>query len=364
MKTTGRMKMKLSESEPTIIDSLAQFLERFVFFKDKCLYLLIALWIVSTHKSDLFENTGYLFAYSPEPQCGKSRLLEVLDQLVFNSSDILISPSTAVLFRTAHGTTQILDEVDSWQNQDELRGILNAGFRKGAVVKRMQPDGEGGYQEAKFPVYAPRALAGIGLRILSDTTRDRTFAFEMLRQTKKERREKFRLRKLQDQIDDLTGQIEVFWILNEDKVADLYDDDQSFPYLERFQDRTMDIAEPLAAILEVVYDGDPELEKVRQDFLEAIAITRNDQQEEMKDHRILRHLMDLAKEKELIDNATELAEKCSSLPEKLSQYEVSTVLRKYGFTTKSIRKDGVSKYRYILSYEKLADLVARYASSN
>ncbi len=355
-----------SRSEPTTIDRLAQFLERFVFFKDKCLYLLIALWIVSTYKSHLFEYTGYLFGYSPEPQCGKTRLLEVLDQLVFNSSDILISPSTAILFRTAHGTTQILDEVDSWQNQDEVRGILNAGFKKGAVVKRLEPDSEaeGGYEVAVFPVYAPRALAGIGFRILSDTTRDRTFAFEMLRQTKKERREKFRLRKLRDQIDDLREEIELLWSFMEDEVADLYDDDQSFPYLERFQDRTMDIAEPLAAILEAAYDGHPLLEEMRQQFLQAIAITRNDQQGEMKDHRILRHLMDLAKKKELIGNATELAEKCSSLLEKLSQYEVSTVLRRYGFTTKSIRKDGVSKYRYILSYETLADLVARYASSS
>jgi len=355
--------MKHSKSEPTTIDRLIEFLERFVFFKDKCLYLLIALWIVSTHKSHLFEVTGYLFAYSPEPQCGKSRLLEVLDQLVFNSSDILISPSIAVLFRTAHGTTQILDEVDSWQNQDEVRGVLNAGFRKGAVVKRMQPDGEGGFKDVIFPVYAPRALAGIGFGILSDTTRGRTFAFEMLRQTKQEKREKFQLRKLRDQINDLREEIELFWSFMEDEVVELYDND--FPYLERFQDRTMDIAEPLAAILEAAYDGDPDLETVRQDFLEAIAITRNDQQEEMKDHRILRHLMDLAKEKgELIGNATELAEKCSSLLEELSKYEVSTVLRKYGFTTKSIRKDGVSKYRYILSYEKLADLVARYASSS
>ena len=150
--------MKDSKSEPTTIDRLIKFLERFVFFKDKCLYLLIALWIVSTYKSHLFENTGYLFAYSPEPQCGKSRLLEVLDQLVFNSSGILISPSTAVLFRTAHRTTQILDEVDSWQNQDEVRGVLNAGFRKGAVVKRMQPDGEGGFNDVIFPVYAPRVV--------------------------------------------------------------------------------------------------------------------------------------------------------------------------------------------------------------
>ena len=82
------------------------------------------------------------------------------------------------------------------------------------------------------------------------------------------------------------------------------------------------------------------------------------------DMDMLNSMMCLAKERELIGNATELAEKCSNLLEKLSRYEVSTVLRKYGFTTKSNRKDGVSKYRYILSYEKLADIVERYASSH
>ncbi|MDA2935490.1 hypothetical protein MYX82_14310 [Acidobacteria bacterium AH-259-D05] len=354
-----------SEIEPTTIDRLAQFLERFVFFKDKSLYLLIALWVIATYKTQLFEYTGYLFAYSPETECGKSRLLEVLDQLVFNSSEILISPSTALLFRTAHGTTQILDEIDSWPNHDDLRGVLNAGFKKGAVVKRLHRDEKGEYQEVKFPVYAPRALAGIGLRILSDTTRDRTFALEMLRQTKEEKREKFRLRKLRDQMNDLREEIELFSIVEEDKVVELYDNDQGFPYLEKFRDRTIDIAEPLAAILEATYEGHPELEKVRENFLEAIAITRDDQQEELKDHRIIRHLMDQAEEEgELIGNATELAEKCSSLPEKPSQFEVSTVLRKYGFTTKSQRKDGVPKYRYVLSYEELREIIERYGSSS
>ena len=110
------------ESEPTTIDRLAQFLERFVFFKNKSLYLLIALWVFSTYKSKLFDYTGYLFAHSSEPQCGKSRLLEVLDQLVFQSSGILICPSLAVLFRSAAHGTQLLDEIDTWQNPDELRG--------------------------------------------------------------------------------------------------------------------------------------------------------------------------------------------------------------------------------------------------
>jgi len=95
----------------------------------------VALWVVSTYLHGEFEYTGYLFPYSAGPQSGKSRLLEVLDLLVLNSSGILISPTEAVLFHTASGGTQLLDEVDSWSDRDTLRSVLNAGFRRGNTVR-------------------------------------------------------------------------------------------------------------------------------------------------------------------------------------------------------------------------------------
>ena len=345
-----------------IVDLVAQFIERFVFLKDRRLYRLIALWVILTHRYLTFDYTGYLFFHSPEPESGKSRALEVLHTLVYNSSGLLVSPTEAVLFRTANDSTQLLDEVDSWSNRDELRSVLNQGYHIAGTVTRMEPIKKG-YRAVKFPVFAPRALAGVGLHILDRTTKDRTFSIEMVRQTKGEKREKFRLRKLGPEIEELRNLIEVFWITREEKVIELYERDRS--YLQAFRDRTEDIAEPLAAILEAAYEGEPEMEKVRDSFLEAIAVTRDDQQEEITEHRILRHLMDLAKGNgELIGNATELAEKCSNLPEAPGKYLLSATLRKYGFINKSIRRDGISKYRYALSYHKLADIVSRYASSN
>ena len=132
-----------------------------------------------------FEYTGYIFACSPEPQSGKSRLLEVLELLVANPSGVLISPSEAILFRTAEGHTQLLDEVDGWTNKDELRNVLNAEFHRGATVQRMA-DSDTGYEVRSFPVYAPRSLAGIGHTVLHGTTWDRTFVLDMVRQTKPE----------------------------------------------------------------------------------------------------------------------------------------------------------------------------------
>src|SRR5262245_53204054 len=98
--------------EDNILDKIIAFLRRFVFLRDDSTYLLIAAWILSTYLTDIFDYTSYLFVYSPERQCGKSRLLELLSELVCRSSGVLISPTEAVLFRTARNCTQIFDEVD------------------------------------------------------------------------------------------------------------------------------------------------------------------------------------------------------------------------------------------------------------
>jgi hypothetical protein len=119
---------------------------------------------------------------------------------------ILVSPSEAVLFRTSKGQTQLLDEVDGWTNRDELRNILKAGYHVGGKVARMF-DNSGKYEVQYFPVYAPRALAGIGNRILDDATRDRTFVIDMVRQTREERREQLRLRKIGPEANALKDEI-------------------------------------------------------------------------------------------------------------------------------------------------------------
>jgi hypothetical protein len=119
---------KPSAGADAVVDRVADFIERFVFLKTKSLYNLLALWVVATHMHAEFEYTGYILACSPEPQCGKSRLLEVLELLAAFPSGILVSPTEAVVFRTAEGHTQLFDEVDAWTNKDFLRSVLNAGF--------------------------------------------------------------------------------------------------------------------------------------------------------------------------------------------------------------------------------------------
>jgi hypothetical protein len=345
-----------------IVDTVADFLRRFVFLQDETHYRLIAAWIVATHLHKTFEYLGYLFVYSPERRSGKTTLLEILNLLVYQPTGLQVSPTEAVMFRTAEGHTHLLDEVDSWKNKDDLKDVLNAGYKKGGIVIRCEK-GKGAFKPMTFSVFAPRAMAGIGLSVLHSTTLDRTFAVPMVRRKKKEKKERSRERIIGPQAKTLKQEIER-WVKDHEKaVAEIYDQSQ-FPYLESFTDRTIDIAEPLAAIIEVAYKGHLGAKQAQRDLVHAISSTRKEQQSATNDHLLLKHLLYLAESEDpLVGNATELAGLCGNLETPIEPYTVAQVLRNYGFKTKPIRKNGEKPlYRYNLSKAALQEVVERWTS--
>src|SRR5439155_1048392 len=141
------------------------------------------------------DATPYLAVTSPEKRCGKTRLLEVLQQLVPKAWQAA-GVSEAVLFRriARDGPTLLLDEVDAvFGNRGEgtegLRAALNAGNRRGTVVSRCEGKGQ---TLRDFPVFCPKVLAGIGA--LPDTVADRAIPIRLKRKTAKERVPRFRFR--------------------------------------------------------------------------------------------------------------------------------------------------------------------------
>src|SRR5204862_1918291 len=95
------------------------------------------------------------------------RLLEVLE-LVVCEPMLTENISEAALFRSIRETqpTILFDEVDAIfgpkaRDREDLRGMLNAGHRRGAAVMRCVGDGSKQRVE-KFPVFSPKVLAGIG----------------------------------------------------------------------------------------------------------------------------------------------------------------------------------------------------------
>jgi hypothetical protein len=356
---------------PNVVDNVATFVKRFVFLKDPSLYRLLALWIIHTYLIDEFEYTPYLFVYSPERGCGKTCLLSVLDLLVFKSSGITASPTEAVIFRSAHGHTQILDEADTYLPRLETaKGVLNSGYYRQGKVQRIDKDEKGKQTVQEFPTFAARVIAGIGSHILPVATRDRTFSIEMTRQIRSEKRERFRARTLKAEVEAIGKAIDEWVKSHKERVAAVYAN--PFPHLDRFEDRTIDISEPVAAVLEVAYADDPSLPVLRLEFLHSIALVRSEQTEESLDHRILGALVQAceanaflnAGKRELVGSPSELAAVCSNHGVLCNEFEVSRALRQYGFESKSVRVDGAPRKRYVLSQEALSDLSGRYLRSS
>jgi len=90
----------------------------------------------------------------------------------------MIDPTPAVLFRIVHALrpTLLMDEVEKMNTDEarEVRGIVNAGYKQGATVLRV----EGEDRKVKFfEVYSPKCLAGI--RGLGSVTEDRCITIVM-----------------------------------------------------------------------------------------------------------------------------------------------------------------------------------------
>ena len=92
---------------------------------------------------------------------GKTRILKLIASMSKNG-EVLGSLSEAVLFRTAKGRTICIDEfekVGSHENQ-ALRELLNAAYKKGQKIKRMKKAGDE-YVVEEFDIYTPICMANI-----------------------------------------------------------------------------------------------------------------------------------------------------------------------------------------------------------
>jgi putative DNA primase/helicase len=140
--------------------------------------LTIALWVLHTYCFDAFPCTPRLAITAPEKRCGKTTLLDVIGLLVprpLSTANI----SAAATFRTIEAVrpTLLIDEADTFLSEnEELRGILNSGHRKGGQVIRTVGDD---FEARAFSTHTPVAIAQIGK--LPDTLADRSIHISMKR---------------------------------------------------------------------------------------------------------------------------------------------------------------------------------------
>ncbi|MGH3753111.1 MAG: DUF3631 domain-containing protein [Pseudonocardiaceae bacterium] len=231
-----------------VLDDVAAFVARFSVFPSEHCAPTLALWYAHTHAIEQFYVTPRLVLDSAEPGSGKTRVLEVAQYLV-RAPEMTISATPAALFRlVSQGPITILfDEVDAifnprnGGNTEDLRGLLNAGYKRSATIARCVGDAKNMKVE-RFPVYAPAALAGIA-GAMPTTITTRAITIHMRRRRTDEPVQPFRERHVARQARPLRDQLAV-WI---DSARTQLGDAQ--PTMPRgVTDRPAEIWEPLLAI--------------------------------------------------------------------------------------------------------------------
>jgi hypothetical protein len=170
-----------------VLDAVAETFQRYLALPDGAADAL-TLWTAHAHTFEAFVCTPRLNISSPEKGCGKTTLLDVLTLLVprpIKTENL----TTAVLFRLidAHKPTVLADECDAWlHDNEELRGLLNAGHRRGAQVFRCEGDAN---EVRGFRAFAPAVLAGIGA--LPGTLHDRSIVIRLERAKPGELKDRF-----------------------------------------------------------------------------------------------------------------------------------------------------------------------------
>jgi Protein of unknown function (DUF3631) len=321
----------------------------------------LALWTFHTWALDAAEVTPYVHVSSAEKRSGKTRLLEVLE-LVVRSPIASANISDAALFRAIEewSPTLLFDEIDSIfgpkaRDREDLRGLLNAGYRRGKPALRV-----GGAKMTdlqSFSTFCPKVLSGIGK--VPDTISDRAIVIVLKRRKSTEAIERFRQRDAIEAAEPLRQSLES---LSVHHVPELTEARPELP--EALGDRARDSWEPLLAIAELAGEDWPQRAR-----LAAVELSGD---EDVDDDTLrVRLLADIRGTFACNGNRLPTSELLGVLKTDdeapwadwhgsgLSAKRLADLLRPYGIKSRSIRlEDGTTPKGYLL--EQFEDVFERY----
>jgi Protein of unknown function (DUF3631) len=223
-----------------LLDELVETIKRHVILPDAAAFAT-ALWITHTYVFIAQMVTPRLELKSPEKRCGKTTLLIIIDALAARSLPTA-NVSASAIYRTVEAAqpTLLIDGADSFlKDNEELRGVLNAGFMRGGQVIRVTGDD---HEPRIYSCWAPVALATI--RPLPDTIEDRAVTILLTRRLKTETITRLRLDRLA-QLTPLKSKLQR-WA--NDNIAALEIADPQVP--DALNDRAADCWRILLAIAE------------------------------------------------------------------------------------------------------------------
>jgi hypothetical protein len=266
-----------------ILEDLSRFYRRFVVLSPAEADISAA-WTVHTHVPEAAASTPFIVITSPEPEAGKTRWLETAE-FVVRKPLRAASLSAAVLYTKVQeeSPTLLLDEMDTVfgprakKENEELRGLLNAGNRRGSKAYRCAWEGKQRRTES-FDVFCPRALAGLG--DLPETIETRSIQIRLKRRKDDEHIERLgprEMRRVDPEARALREQIQNWAAVNVERLREA---DPDFP--PGLRDRQEEFSQPLLAIADLAGADWPE--RVRRALVEVLITART----ESRGERLLR----------------------------------------------------------------------------
>jgi hypothetical protein len=187
------------ETPSPVFLAVRQWIADFSLLPSEDDYDLLALWAMGTwtfQPSSPATPHAYPYLYITGAKgSGKSHLANEVMKGICRSHEAIASTTGATLFRMIGEydeesgevipfyPTLAIDEVDAiyaggGSNDEQLRGVGNAGYKQGLTVPRSQ-----GKRAIRFPVYCPKMWVGIDNGRLPETLTDRAIRLDIRKAT-------------------------------------------------------------------------------------------------------------------------------------------------------------------------------------
>lgn len=348
---------KVSSAEPwdspvdgaELLDQIAATFERFCVLPPHASEVLAA-WVLQTYCYQMFDFAGVIAVWSPEPSCGKGRVLDVTEALAMNPFRSANTSAAVLYHQVSKGDlTVLIDELDS-QSEEQvgaISNILKSGFQSNGTAHRMA-EVNGQQEVVEFSTYSPKMTALIGMDCLDKATRSRAISVRMTRKPRESRIEKFRRfdgtdirRKCLRWVKDNTEAIQAVGAMTLDECA---------------TDRQEDVWEPLVTIARVAGGG---WESIIRDAASHLSGSVNEAASETVAHQLLEaikfyfdtHHVSKVGTKQLIAALTESGDfsDCNR-GRGLTPAFLAKQLRPYGISPRSVRDGDDSFKGYYLEH--------------
>lgn len=239
-----------------LLDDVREAIRRFCVLPGEHELVAVALWCTLSHLLTKFDYAPRLVIRSAEKRSGKSRLLEIVDALVYSPLRA-VNATVAFVFRSLDSNpppTLLFDEADTIfgsrgvaDKNEELRGLLNAGFQRGLPFGRVVGSE---LVTEQFSTFAMAALAGIGR--MPETIEDRAVVVVMKRRRDAEIVQPYRPRRDGPALNAIRERLAEWADTVRDRAGETYPD---LP----IDDRAADLWEPLVSVADLVGGEWPKL---------------------------------------------------------------------------------------------------------